>query len=141
MSAASLMPLLPCKHVRARRTGRPQWPGKWPRGHKREKLSEVIGPSPLTGCDLGSGALVGVAPNPIQNTPEVLTQHPNRFPVLWERVAVSNPDDHRHDPLEVRFEPDILLDVGPGWRHIAHLGVFTRLPEVLLDRVLHQSGL
>jgi len=129
----------------------------------------VIGPGNLTGCGFGSGTPVGVAP-PIQNTPEVLTQRPNGLPVLRERVAVFNPDDyrpdcasilaqwrkhrgrkpvsilitegqeHRHDPLDVCIEPDILLNVGPTWRDIARLGVFTRLPEVLLDGMVHQIG-
>src|SRR5215212_4080557 len=66
------------------------------RGNRRAKRGEVIGSRNLTG-DLGSGTPVGVAPDPIQDTPEVLTEHPNGYPVLRERVAVSNPDDHRPD--------------------------------------------
>src|SRR5215204_418231 len=139
------------------------------RGNRRAKRGEVIGSSNLTG-DLGSGTPVGVAPDPIQNTPEVLAKRPDRRPVLRERVAVSNPDDHRpncpsvlarwrkhrgcepiaflvaegeehgHDPLNVRLEPDVPLDVGAGWRDIAHPRVFTRLSEMLLDRMAHQIG-
>src|SRR3954447_20254974 len=95
----------------------------------------------------------------------MLTKRLNSPCVMPIRVAVSNPDDHgpdcpsifarrrkhrgckpvsvliakgeehRHDPLEVRLQPDVPLNVRPGWRDIAHLGVFTRLPEVLLDRM------
>src|SRR4051812_41682717 len=114
------------------------------RGNRRAKRGEVIGSRNLTG-DLGSDTPVGVALDPIQDTTEVLTEHPNGYPVLWERVAVSNPDDHRpncpsvmarwrkhrgcepiafliaegeehgHDPLNVRLEPDVPLNVGAGW--------------------------
>src|SRR5215212_8113350 len=55
-------------------------------------------------------------------------------------VLIAEDEEHRHDPLDVRFQPDILLDVGPGWRDIARLGLFTRLPKELLDRMAHQSG-
>ena len=65
-------------------------------------------------------------------------QHRGGKPVS---VLIAKGEEHRHDPLEVRFQPNVLLNVSPGWRDIAHLGVFTRLPKVFFDRVLHQIGL
>src|SRR3954470_6538821 len=124
----------------------------------------------MTGCELGSGTPVGVAASTVQNAPDVLTERLNSLAVLWIGVAVSNPDDHgpdrprilarwrkhygckpvsflvaqsqehRHDALEVGLQPDVLLNVGPGWRHIGHDGLFPRLPKVFFDRVIHQMG-
>src|SRR3954453_687606 len=118
-----------------------------------------------------SGAPVWVAVSAIQDAPDVLPERPNSLAVLRIRVAVSSPDDHgpdrprifarrrkhrgcksvsllipkgeehRHDALKVGLQPDVPLDVGPGGRDIGRAGVFTRLPKVLLDRVLHEIGL
>jgi len=42
---------------------------------------------------------------------------------------------------ETVARPDVTLDEGPGGRDIGGGGVFTCLPEVLLDRMAHQIGL
>jgi hypothetical protein len=130
----------------------------------------VIGLPTMIGCNLGSGTPVGVALSAVKDATEVLTKRPDGCAVLRIRVAVSNPDDHGpdrpsilarwwkhrgckpvsvlvakseehgHDALKVGLQPDVPLDVGPGGRHIGRDGVFTRLPKMLLDRVLHQIG-
>ena len=140
-------------------------------GAQTSQARDVIRLQNMTGCDLGSGTPVGVAASTVQDAPEVLTKRLDGLAVLRIRVAISNPDDHGpdrpgilarwgkhcrrkpfalliakgqehgHDALEVRLQPDVLLDVGPRRRNIGRDGVFTGLPKMFLDGVIHEIGL
>ncbi len=91
-------------------------------------------------------------------------QRPDRRVVLDVRVAVADADDDRaarprrhhgggepvalriaqgeearHGPAQMRLEADLLLDEGPGRRHVGGLGALPRLAEMLFDGVAHQG--
>jgi len=68
------------------------------RRHTRVKGGgQATGPSNLTGCELGSGAPVGVALSAVQDTTEMPAQRPDRLPVPREGIAVVRAHDHGPD--------------------------------------------
>src|ERR1700721_3582070 len=113
-----------------------------------------------TSCRRESATSVRVAVVRIKGDAEVIAERANCVAVLREWVAVRESDDdrldraltsfrrqhrggerialavaqgqeNRHDALDVRLQPDVLLDKGSGWP-VGFDGVLLRLAKMLL---------